>query len=57
MQLAAWIAVVALGLALGCVRSVTVCATYDRQLQRPDSTTGLSRDAAGASVCAEAGPQ
>lgn len=42
----------------GCtVRSVTVCATYDRALTRPDPTSGVSRDAAGASACVETGPR
>jgi hypothetical protein len=39
------------------VRSVTVCATYDRALARPDPVAQVSRDSAGASVCAEAGPR
>ena len=44
--------------ASGCtVRSVTVCAQYDRALQRPDPALGYSRDAAGASACVETGPR
>lgn len=48
--------------AAGCgpaagVRGVTACVTYDHALQRPDPTSGVSRDAAGASVCVEAGPR
>ncbi len=53
------LAMVLLGLATeGCtVRSVTVCATYDRALRRPDPALGYSRDAAGASACVETGPR
>jgi hypothetical protein len=40
-----------------CVRSVTVCGTYDRALQRPDPSTYVQRDSAGASVCVETGPR
>lgn len=39
----------------GCVRSVTVCTTYDRRLgtETPDR---YARDNAGASVCADLTP-
>lgn len=39
----------------GCVRNVTVCATYDRRLgaERADR---YARDSAGASVCADVAP-
>jgi hypothetical protein len=51
------VAILACALALSCVRTVTVCGTYDRALQRPDPNTYVQRDSAGASVCVEAGPR
>jgi hypothetical protein len=43
----------------GCVvvHSATACVTYDHSLGRVDPNVGLSRDATGASVCAEVGPR
>jgi hypothetical protein len=40
----------------GCVRSVTVCTTFDHSLGRADPNSGLPRNNAGASVCTEMGP-
>jgi len=53
---AAFVVCAALGSGCG-VRSATVCTTYDRALSRPDPTTGLARDSAGASACVEVGPK
>lgn len=39
----------------GCVRNVTICATYDRRLGR-ESTERYARSSTGASVCADVSP-
>ncbi len=41
--------------AFGCVRSITVCTTYDHQLGR-ENENRYARDSAGASVCADVSP-
>lgn len=53
----AWVLLCLIGQSGCTVRSVTTCLTYDRALARPDPNSGISRDAAGASVCAETGPR
>lgn len=52
----ALVAFVVGGAQCGCVRSVTVCTTFDHSLGRADPNSGLARNNAGASVCTEMGP-
>lgn len=52
---AVWIGLIALTALTGCVRNVTVCATYDRRLGS-ESPERYARDSAGASVCADVAP-